>query len=54
MKVKIIDLSTYPETEYIVSDVYSCKDDTDRSVFNEVIRLQTTVTMGKIIGTIIQ
>jgi hypothetical protein len=48
MKVKIHDLNNH--TNYIAENESDCKDATDKSVFQEVVRANDVITMGKVIG----
>lgn len=48
MKVKIHDIEK--GTSYIATKEADCKDATDRSIYQEVVRFNDVITMGKFIG----
>ena len=48
MKVKIQDLVTFES--YIVDDRDQCRDQTDRAVFDLVIKMDFPVKMGSVLG----
>ncbi len=48
MKVEIH--SIIDQTFYVANSVESCKDNTDKSIFEEVVKSNDVVTMGMYIG----
>jgi hypothetical protein len=50
MEVRICHIDT--DKTYIAKNKKDCLDELDKSVYDEVVRLQTVITMGKVIGYI--
>lgn len=48
MKIKIHDLSNF--TTYIANDIKDCKDDVDKSAYQEAIKGNECIQMGCIIA----